>query len=99
MKENAVVRMLLCHDVSGGRTNDDAAASTAGISPPLKLRMRAAEYAASARVAVSEGRSSRASSAAGWLYRRPSRRAVTSVPKRRGGGPAPAPAPPGENPP
>src|SRR4051812_45977433 len=86
--ENAALRIWRCQSSTCGRVNTAARLFTCAIcqlsaSRP-KLRICAAEYAASARVAGSCGRSSRESCAAGWLRRRPSKRATTSVPKRLG---------------
>ena len=63
-----------------GATSSSVCERTRSCSQPERSSIRASEYAASARVAGSLRPSSSASSAAGWLKRRPSRRAIVSVP-------------------
>src|SRR5207342_1337354 len=71
-KRTAVFRTRFCHEVSVGSTKVETASSTYCCSQPPKLRIFATEYAVSARVAGSLGRSSRSSVLAGWFVRRPS---------------------------
>src|SRR6266511_2395331 len=85
MNETAVWRICRCHAVSSGSSNVSAASRTRPSSQSPKPRMRAAEKAASARVAASLGRSSRESCPVGWFVRSPRSRATVSLPKRLGG--------------
>jgi hypothetical protein len=85
MKETAVRRIWRCRALKSGSSKVSAASRTPSASHSPKPRIRAAENAVSARVAVSLGSSSSASWPVGWFVRRPSRRATTSLPKRLGG--------------
>ncbi len=78
-------RICCCDEVGSGSSNVTAASRARCSSQSPKPRMRAAENAASARVAGSLGRSSRESCPVGWFVRSPRRRATTSLPKRLGG--------------